>query len=172
MLRKNLIYLLIAAFITLLFSGPALSAAKTGQGWPLFKGAWFTIKYPPGFIVKPGQKSRTSVQGYDSAFFISPDRTVEFYVFSPQWQGTPEIDVDSANEVIISQNVETKNNAIVTWVTVKEKHGNYLRSWVDREDKLSNTRLVFGIKYQDQANYNKYRPDYLIFKKSLRQFAD
>ena len=172
MIRKNIIHLLIISIFAVLCSCPNLSAAETGKGWHVFKGAWFEIKYPPGFTVKPGQKSATSAQGYDSVFFLSPDQTVEFYVFSPQWNGTPKIDLDPATEVIVSKDVKTKNNITITQVTVKEKHGAYLRSWLDREDKLSNTRLVFGIKYQDQASYKKYRPDYLIFKNSLRQFAD
>lgn len=173
MTRRTLVHLLlIVSVISLIFGCPSLSVAETSKGWPVFKGAWFTIKYPPDFIVKPGQKSPSSVQGYDSAFFISPDHKVEFYIFSPQWQGTPDFDLDSANEVIISKNVTTKDNLTVTQVTVKEKNGQYLRSWLDREDKLSNTRSVFGIKYRDQVSYNKYRPAYLIFKQSLIQLAD
>jgi len=172
MFRKNIIHLLIVSFVTLIFSCPNVSAAEAGKGWPVFKGAWFAIKYPPGFTVKPGQKSRTSAHGYDSAFFISPDQQVEFYVFSPQWNGKPEIAAASVNEIVISKDVKTKNTITITQATVKDKNNNYLRSWLDREDKLSNTRLVFGIKYKDKVSYQKYRPDYLIFKSSLRQFAD
>lgn len=172
MILKNLIHLLILSIFAVLGFYSDLAAAEAGSGWQVFKGAWFEIKYPPGFTVTPGPKSSTSVQGYDSAFFLSPDQTVEFYVFSPQWRGMPEIDLDPATEVIVSKEVKTKNNITVTQVTVKEKTGKYLRSWLDREDNLSNTRTVFGIKYRDMPSYNKYRPDYLIFKNSLRQFAD
>jgi hypothetical protein len=171
MIRRNLCRLLIVSLIVVCLC-PGLTTAEAGQGWRVFKGAWFEIKYPPGFTVKPGQRSRTSVRGYDSAFFISPDQKVEFYVFSPQWNGTPDYSLDSVNEVIVSNDVTTKNNVTVTQVTIKEKNGGYLRSWLDKEDKLSNTRCVFGIKYRNKTSYDQYRPDYLIFKNSLRQFAD
>ena len=34
------------------------------------------------------------------------------------------------------------------------------------------TRKVFGIKYRNQAAYDKARQDYLTFKNSLTQYAD
>lgn len=172
MIRRNSVYLLTISFIVVLCSYPNLSAAEAGKGWRVYRGAWFEIKYPPGFTVKPAQKSSTSVQGYDSAFFLSPDQEVAFYVFSPQWKGTPDIAVGPDKEVIISQNVIKNKNGTITQVTVKAKNGNYMWSWVDTEDNVSNSRNIFGIKYKDAVSYNKYKLDYLIFKKSLKQFGD
>ena len=51
-----------------------------------YKGAWFEIDYPKIFTVKPSIPSSTP-DLYDSAYFISPDKKVTFYVFSPQWSG-------------------------------------------------------------------------------------
>src|SRR5438132_3876197 len=56
------------------------------EGWSRYRGAWFSIKYPPGFKAKPLRRSSTG-KGYDSALFISPDQQVEFYVYAPQEAG-------------------------------------------------------------------------------------
>lgn len=147
--------------------------AAEGAHWPTYQGAWFSIKYPPGFRVQPSLKSRDAVTGYDSAFFISPDREVEFYVFSPHWSGEPEdIRIDPHRELLVSENTERKGEKIVKTVTVKDKAGRYLRSWIDIQEPRANSRLVFGIKYKDQSAYNKYRKHYMIFKNSLQQFSD
>lgn len=160
-------------FFSIVLTLPLMGMAAEGSDWPTYKGAWFSIKYPPGFRVRPSLKSRDAITGYDSAFFVSPRQEVEFYVFSPHWGGEPEdIKIDPNRELLVSENSERKGNKNVRTVTVKDKAGKYFRSWVDTQDTLSNTRLVFGIKYKDQAAYNKYRKQYLIFKNSLQQFSD
>ena len=89
-----------------------ISGESRGEGnWSTYKGAWFEIKYPPGFKVKPGQKSATRVDGYDSAYFVSPDHNVVFYVFSPQWQGKAreaDVEINPDREVLIEQNVSER----------------------------------------------------------------
>ena len=143
------------------------------NGWPAYKGAWFEIKYPPHFKVQPSLKSATSVKGYDSAFFPSPDREVEFYVFSPQWNGKPtDIEMNPDRETLVSEDFENRGEKRIRMVTVQDKAGTYKRSWIDTQDNAANTRLVFGFKYKDQLSYNKYRKEYLLFKSSLKQFAD
>ena len=143
------------------------------EGWPVYKGAWFEVKYPPSFRVQPSLKSATAVNGYDSAFFLSPDGEAEFYVFSPQWGGDPtDIEMNQEREALVSQDFENRGEKKIRMVTVKDKAGTYKRSWIDTQDTLSNTRLVFGFKYKDQQSYNKYRQAYLLFKSSLKQFAD
>jgi hypothetical protein len=163
----------ILVILSLLFISFQSGFAGEGDNWPVYQGAWFQIKYPPDFRVKPSLKSRTSVDGYDSAFFASPGQEVEFYVFSPQWSGEPvDIELNPGREILISENFERDAPKNIRRVTVKDQEGTYLRSWVDTQDTMSNTRLVFGIKYKDQSAYNKYRKQYLIFKNSLKQFAD
>lgn len=46
-----------------------------------YKGAWFNIEYPASFKVENSLKSSTSSEGFDSAFFTSPDGKVQFYIF-------------------------------------------------------------------------------------------
>lgn len=48
-------------------SGHGLKATLAqGEGWKEFKGAWFTISYPPMFKLVPSLLSSTA-DGYDSA---------------------------------------------------------------------------------------------------------
>ena len=135
-----------------------------------FKGAFFEIKYPAGFIVRPSIKNG---QNYDSAFFTSPDGSVEFYIYSPQWNGEPvDISIDPNTETYASQ-MEAENKGTRTrQYTIEAKDHSYTRSYADTEDTLTNTRKVFGIKYRDKQAYNEHRADYLKFKSSLRQFGD
>ena len=150
-----------------------------GEGkWLTYKGAWFEIKYPSGFTVKPGQKSATSTKGYDSVSFASPDNNVVFYVFSPQWQGKAretDVEIDPSREALIERNVTKEKDQVgnfktIKTVTVKAKDNSYVRAI--RDETTDTTRLVFGIKYKNKEFYNKYYNDYLFFKKSLSQFAD
>lgn len=152
---------------------PALSGtrATVTESWLTYKGAWFEIKYPSSFRVRPSQRS-SSATGFESAFFTAPDGSVEFYVFSPQWNGQPRDIEIKASEVLVSQNSERRGNKTVRRVTVKARDNSYSRSFEDTEDSATNTRKVFGIKYRDQSAYSRYRQTYLTFKQSLTQLAD
>jgi hypothetical protein len=156
-----------------------ISGVSRGEeNWSTYKGAWFEIKYPPGFKVKPGQKSATRQEGYDSAYFLSPDQNVVFYVFSPQWRGKAreaDLEINPDREVLIEQNVTKEkepagNIKTIRTLLIKAKDNSYLRAIKD--ETTDSTRLVFGIKYKSKEFYNKYYNDYLQFKKSLSQFAD
>ena len=138
-----------------------------------FKGAWFDIKYPSDFTVKPSIKSSTSTKGYDSVWFASKDGSVEFYVFSPQWNGNPvDIELKPNIEEYVSKKEEKGKNKIIKFVTIRALDNTYFKSYVDTENTALNTRLVFGIKYRSQKDYDKYKQYYINFKKSLRQYAD
>lgn len=146
--------------------------------WHTYKGAWFEIKYPSDFKVKPAQKSSTSTKGYDGVYFISPDNSITFYVFSPQWQGKvkeTDIEINPNREELIEQNFTEETDKIgnvkkIRTFTVKAKDTSYERAI--RDETTDTTRLIFGVKYKNKESYNKFYNDYLLFKKSLRQFAD
>ncbi len=166
---------------TLLFAATSCAMADSEEGWKSFKGAWFSVEYPSGFQVRPSLKSRTSVKGVDSAFFTSPDGAVEFYVFSPQWNGEPsDIALKPETEELVSEKVENKPDErqkmgaklSVRWFTIAARDKSYTRSYVDTENKQLNTRYVMGIKYPDQKVYKDFRDIYLKFVNSLRQFGD
>ena len=138
-----------------------------------FRGAWFEIWIPPNFKVIPSLKSATSSEGHESVFFRSQDNKVEFYIFSPQWNGEPtDIAVNPSIEKQVASESKPYGNNIVTYYTIKAIDGSYTRSYQDTRAKDESTRWVVGIKYSDQNAYNTYKNEYLKFKKSLQQFGD
>lgn len=160
------------ALILMLILCGGTSIDNAAQGWRTYTGAWFEVKYPSNFTARPSQRS-SSASGFDSAFFTAPGGSVEFYVFSPQWNGEPgDIALDSRFEVSVSQTTQRSGSKIVRRATIRARDGSYTRSFEDIEDTATNTRRVFGIKYANQAAYNRYRQTYLTFKQSLTQFAD
>jgi hypothetical protein len=149
--------------------GLALAGAVGAAGWKTFLGRMFQIQYPANFKVIISHPANEC----DSAKFASPDGKVEFYVFSPMWNGDPEgIALEPASERIKDDNSETKNNKLVRWYTIEAKNGGYQRSYVDTTYLDNNTRHVFGIKYVNDEALKKYQPDYAKFKASLVQMAD
>ncbi len=163
------------ALIVLAFPIRYISAEEPSQNkeWPKFNGAWFEIQYPEDFKAEPSMKSTTNVSGHDSAFFISPSKEVSFYVFSPQWNGTPtEILLKEEKETQVSNNKTEKDGVITIDCTIAAKDGSYTRSFVDVEDTNSNTRKVFGISYRDQKGYDAFKDRYTRFRDSLVQFGD
>lgn len=156
-----------------------LMAVAHGQTRPaqtrLFQGAWFSVRYPASFHVRPSQRSATG-PGYDSAFFTAPDRSIQFYVFSPQWNGEPrDCQIDARREVPVDEHVEVVRRphgaTSARQVMVRARDRSYERSWVDVVTP-ENTHLVFGIRYRNAAALRAHRLQYLAFKKSLAQFAD
>lgn len=147
----------------------SLSAAAQ-KGWKTFEGAWFSIEYPREFSARASLKSATGI-GAESAFFASPDGTVEFYVFSPQWSGEPaDILLNERREKVVSRSVKEIEGYTVTLVTIADRGGRYSRSY--RDILTENTRVVFGIKFRSAADLAKHRDAFERFKRSLRQFAD
>lgn len=166
--------MIILLFALALFTFPVTHApVDQSGGWRTYRGAWFEVKYPANFSIRPSQRSSSSTSGYDSVFFTAPDGSVEFYVFSPQWNGQPsDIQINSQSETVVSQETVQRSGKIIRRMTIKARDGSYLRSYEDTEDTITNTRKVFAIKYANTAAYNRYRQSYLIFKNSLTQFAD
>jgi hypothetical protein len=163
---KSVLLLLLISPLLLLVT-PASAQTKK------YTGAWFDIFYPANFKVKPSQKS-PSAEGYESAFFISPDKTAEFYVFSPQWNGDPaDISLKPATEKETNRKTtKDVNGTDITWFTIEANNKTYTRTYEESLNETYNTRRVVGIKYKNQAAYKKYKTAYLAFKKSLIQYAD
>ena len=148
--------------------------AKGADGdWKTFKGAWFEVNYPAGFKAAASLPSRTATRGCDSAFFRSPDGRVEFYVFSPQWNGDPrDIEVKPDTETTVSTKLSKAGAKRIREVDVRAKDGSYDRSFVDTENTEQNTRVVFGIRYADDKSLKTHHAAYRKFKESLQQFGD
>lgn len=154
------------SLLILLFSLAASPAQKAQPKTKLYKGPWFDVRYPSDFKAKKGKTE-------DSAVFISPDGAVEFFVFSPLWNGDPkEIMLDAKKEKVGSEAREKKGDVVIYRATFVAKDGSYTRSVEDVENTGYNTRYTFGYKYRDKKAFDKYRQAYLNFKKSLMQYSD
>jgi len=145
------------------------AAVAGAEGFKKYEGAWFDIRYPASFTVKPQQQS-ASGEGYDAVSFLAPDGLVEFYIYSPQWSGEPDWIQRRPGETQTSYSRQRDGDKIITYVT--RQGPGYTRSWADIRQPAFSTRWVFGYQYQDQDAYRKYRPLYLKFKQSLKQYAD
>ena len=170
-----------SVLLVLLAAASLCSTASPRSDLKTFRGAWFTARYPRDFKPRAGLPGRTTArEGCDSAFFTSPDKAVEFYIYSPQWNGTPtDYLFDPKREVLVASRQVRKRGGSrrdedvrIRWVTVRAKDHGYTRSWVDTENIDLRTRLVLGIKYRDRASYRKYLAKYRAFKSSIEQFAD
>ena len=138
-----------------------------------YEGAWFTIKYPSDFTVRHSMRSISSAEGFDSAFFISPDGLVEFYVFSPQSDGRPsDIEIRPQSEFLIDSDIREFKDKTEILYTIAAKDGSYKRSYREVKQYGGSVNWVLGIKYTSQRAYQKYQQAYVRFKKSLNQFAD
>lgn len=137
-----------------------------------YKGAWFDIKYPSGFTAKGSLKSASAAQGYESAVFTSPDKLVQFYVFSPQWNGEATDIALKATEKISNTQSKFSGKQETKWWTITAKDGSYSRSYQEKKNEELNVSWVLGIKYKNQAAFNRYKKNYGAFKRSLVQYAD
>ena len=138
----------------------------------LFKGSMFDVKYPTKFKILNCPKPSSC----DGATFESPDKLVSFYVYSPQWNGLPDVDLKENEKINNTKTTEKKDGDEVETVTIETtisaKNGSYTRSFIDVENKKFNTRKTFSIKYKNLAAYNKYKIQFIAFKKSLVQYGD
>ncbi|MFZ5629989.1 MAG: hypothetical protein ACOY5B_12725 [Spirochaetota bacterium] len=138
-----------------------------------YRGAWFEIQYPASFRVIPSLQSRGMPDEFDSVFFESPDRSVRFYIFSPQWAGeTPDIALKDTQETYQLDKKESKDGFRKVWYTIRPKKTGRTRSYVETTNDDGTIRWVLGIEYADRKAYEKHLPLYNRFKTSLRQFSD
>ena len=172
-------FLIFALTLYASVAAPTVKAAPKVSKWNLFRGEWFDIRYPRGWSAHRGARSNTAAKGTDSARFHSPDGQVEFYVFSPMWNGTPDT-YNAKRETVVARKVQTQaedagkhQDALRTiWLTTRANDRSYWRSVVDRENISRNTRHVFAFRYRDTPTRRKYAAAFDLFKKSLRQYLD
>ena len=136
-----------------------------------YQGAWFEVKYPQGFTAHGSIPSETS-DGFDSALFTSPDGLVSFYVYSPQWSGVAKDIALQPNEKMASTKADNSGAKSLEWWTIVALDQSYTRSYQKTVDMTSNTMSVIGLRYKNQAAYDRYKKQYIAFKSSLKQFAD
>jgi hypothetical protein len=155
--------LFLASFATL------ATAAETNT----FKGAWFDVAVPSNFTPTPSLNSTTS-DGFDSTEFVSPDGSVSFYVYAPQWTGNPDdIELNANFETIIDERETVAADGTVNrWWTITANDGSYARSYHEIVTLDGTSRQIVGIKYQNSEVLSEYASHYKSFKESLTRYAD
>lgn len=140
-------------------------------------GDYFSVTFPEDFTA-------IEING-DEVRIVSPDESVEFYVYSPLWDGQPatyleiwetEELADESSTITIKEDVY-RDNVQTRWVTAQARDGSYIRSYMyqrscNTSELLDCVSYAFGIKYRDQQAYARYRDAYKAFKASLVQFSD
>ena len=160
----------IEVIIALLFLATTSCGSATDQEQS-YAGAWFTVQYPASFRVEPSLKSSTG-EGYDSAFFHSPDGRVSFYVFAPQWGGNPaDIALDETTERLTATKTSKGNKAVVTWYTITALDGSYIRSYQQTDSLDQTSRWIIGVRYATPNGFKAYQSAYDKFKRSLQRFG-
>lgn len=156
----------IFAMLLLLFS--TVLQAKTIK----YSGEWFDVMIPSDFTIKPSLNNG-STDTVISAFFISPDQKVAFYIFAPQWSGDPvDIKLKPGVEKEISRTSKRNGGNQITWFSYKNIKTGYTRAYQQTENEEGTSLTIIGIEYDNESAYEKYKNQYLAFKKSLVQYAD
>jgi len=137
-----------------------------------YNGAWFSINYPSNFQARGSMRSSISPDNYESATFTSPDNTVQFYVFSPQWRADATDIGVSPGESMGSTKTENNADGQIKWWTITANDGSYSRSYMERINSTENTNLIFGIRYTSASALDSYKQFYEAFKASLKQYSD
>jgi hypothetical protein len=151
-----------------LFAVALLFSIQATAQLNLFGGAGFEVSYPNTFRAVGSQRSPEK-NGYESVFFTSPDGGVEFYIFSPINKGVPnDIDVKINEKISPIQLTSGKTVSAKFW-TITAKDNSYTRAYHESIDSKTGSNWIVGIKYKSQAAYNKYKNDYLAFKKSFKK---
>lgn len=143
--------------------------------WPEYRGKSFKVSYPAGWKAQP-LEAKTAKES-NAATFTSPDGAMQFYVFSPQWDGEPPgIALDAAKETETAKKSDRGMSSGVqgtfTWTTIAAKDKSYTRTYQSFKAKDEPIHWVIGMKYANEAALAKHRADYARFKASLEQYAD
>ncbi len=154
--------------------------------WKSYDKDFFAIMHPANFSLAysfnlvEGKKDDPELEESNTAYFVSPDKTVAFYVYSPQWSGEPSALVAGDNETG-SQTADLsylcpadKNsfdeNASSTLHVFKTN--TYTREVFDVAHEQLGTRRTFAIEYRSEADRARYWQQFLLFTIGLTQYAD
>lgn len=174
LLRCLLAIVTVIAWLAGAFAGDGVADRKAvaASGSVIFRGAWFDVRYPAGFIPRPSLESSTA-EGYDSAEFISPDGTVSFYVFAPQWGGTAvDIALLPDQERLVAEQRRKTGGRQIRWYTIAARDGSYRRSYQEAVSRQGSVKTIVGIKYRDEEARLRYQKAYQRFRNSLKLYAD
>lgn len=132
------------------------------------RGAWFTALNPPGMHVS-ASRDTVDENGALSVWLISEDGTTEFFLFSPQWGGTPYeifLGAQSKNEVEV---IAAQSFGVVQLELIYEDMvGRY--TITRSSDPV--THLTVGYRTKDGTLSKEHLQKYRCFTDSIIQYSD
>ena len=146
--------------------------AETPAGWKIFRGNFFNIGVPPGYVATPqGQPGGGGKS--DEVSLWNESLKVEFCVFSPQWNGKAIMSEVGDRAEVLSEHESKKIGDVQEeqW-TITARDKSYVRFVVSRTKLKENTNTTFGIRVPNMKVYEQVKPVYLRWKQTLQQFAD
>lgn len=86
---------------------PQFSSTQGASNWRTYQGAWFEIKYPANFGVRPSLSSGSSNQWIrQRVLHLRQTEASSFTCFSPQWNSSPsDIELNPQTEVLVAQDI-------------------------------------------------------------------
>lgn len=146
--------------------------AAVPAGWGTFKGAFFEIGVPPGFKAS-GQMPNPGGASFDAVSLWNATQKVEFYVYSPQWNGRSNYAGPIAGaEKVTSRETSKQGNVSEEQLTITALDNSYVRFIVSRTKENENTNTTFGVRVPNMSVYQQIKPTYVRWKQTLQQFAD
>ena len=169
-LRSGLLLIALACFPLSPFLRSAVAAIPAG--WGSFHGNFFVIGVPPGFVARPRGNPGGGGK-FDAVSLWNKTSSVEFYVFSPQWNGRAEImEVAQGAEVLTSKESNRTGSVLEVQLTITARDRSYVRFVISRTKENENTNTTWGIRVPNMKVYEQIRPTYVRWKQTLEQFAD
>ena len=172
-MRKFVIALSVLCVIFLLTRGywqPSRTVAEeiTTCNGTRYEGAWFEVQIPAGMTVIPSSPSSTG-EGSDSIWVRSDADDTEFYLYAPQWGGTPyDIFLGVSDRQELAQDERESRVFSELQLQYENSVGRYETE--QSTDPVSHRTIGFrnksgALSDEDQLRFN-------CFKESIIQFSD
>ncbi|MEM9898999.1 MAG: hypothetical protein AAF742_06430 [Pseudomonadota bacterium] len=145
------------------------AADRTGAcSGDVYEGAWFSAQLPPGMTVEPVRTDAIG-DGALSVWMTTQDQQAEFFVYAPQWGGTPFEIFLGATERRELIEIESPNRVIThIQLTYEDAVGRYT---VDQSFSPA-SHLAVGYRTATGSLTEANLEAFLCFKESIEQFAD
>ena len=149
-------------------AGIAIAAPANACEGTELSGAWFSALAPSGMMVSAARVAPGD-GGALSVWLRSDDGSTEFYLFSPQWGGTPYeifLGVTDKQEMVAVESPARRS--VQLELIYEDTIGRY--SMTQSSDPVSH--LTVGYRTQTGALTAEYLKKYDCFVSSIQQYAD
>ena len=158
----------ISLFFTLLgivVGNLAVASPPASCGGSNFRGAWFAAIIPFGMELTASRNSADG-SGAISAWLTTEDGMTEFFVFSPQWGGTPYeifLEAQSREDMAIIQSDTLQ--VVQLQLTYEDMVGRF--TITQSSDPISH--LTYGYRTHDGSLDQEFVQKYMCFTSSIIQ---